>query len=101
MSRIMLLTEELEMRVLEKNPGKPVMAECTLILGQDIQLIFRDDGVLFDITNENSAISSMRSYLVANMMISQKRKTHLVTTSYNRNAFRFDRETQAELQTGY
>lgn len=99
--RIMLLTEELEMLVLEKNPGKPVMAECTLILGQDIQLIFRDDGVLFDITNENSAISSMRSYLVANMMISQKRKTHLVTTSYNRNAFRFDRETQAELQTGY
>lgn len=76
------------------------MAECTLILGQDIQLIFRDDGVLFDITNENSAISSMRSYLVANMMISQKRKKHLVTTSYNRNAFRFDRETQAELQTG-
>ena len=91
-SRIMLLTEELEMLVLEKNPGKKVMAECTLIIGEDIQLIFRDNGVLFDITDEDSSISSMRSYLVANMMVSQKRKNHLVTTSYNRNVFRFDRE---------
>lgn len=90
--RIMLLTEELGMLVLEKNPGKKVMAECTLILGEDIQLIFRDNGVLFDITDEDSAIFSMRSYLVANMMAYQKRKNHLVTTSYNRNVFRFDKE---------
>ena len=98
-SRVMLLTEELEMLVLEKNPGKQVMAECTLILGEDIQLIFRDDGVLFDITDSDGTISSMRSYLVANIMISQRRK-HLVTTGYNRNAFRFNREPQAKRQTG-
>ncbi|MGN0279704.1 MAG: MATE family efflux transporter [Lachnospiraceae bacterium] len=91
-SRIMLLTEELEMLVLEKNPGKKVMAECTLILGEDIQLIFRDNGVLFDITDEDSAVFSLRSYLVANMMAYQKRKNHLVTTSYNRNVFRFEKE---------
>lgn len=91
-SRIMLLIEELEMLVLEKNPGRKVMAECTLIIGEEIQLIFRDNGVLFDITDEDSAISSMRSYLVANMMVYQKRKNHLVTTSYNRNAFHFKKE---------
>ena len=90
-SRIMLLTEELEMLVLEKNPGKKVTAECTLIIDDEIQLIFRDNGILFDITDEDSSISSMRSYLVANMMVHQKRKNHLVTTSYNRNVFRFDK----------
>lgn len=90
-TRIMLLTEELEMLVLEKNPGKKVMAECTLIIDDEIQLIFRDNGVLFDITDEDSSISSIRSYLVANIMMHQKRKNHLVTTSYNRNAFRFDK----------
>lgn len=94
-SRLMLLTEELGMQVLEKNPGKQVMAECTLILGKDLQLIFRDDGVLFDITDSDSTISSMRSYLLANIMVSQKRK-HLVTTGYNRNAFRFDRVPKSE-----
>lgn len=93
-SRIMLLTEELEMLVLEKNTGKKVMAECTLIIGEEIQLIFRDNGILFDITDADSSITSLRSYLVANMMVYQKRKNHLVTTSYNRNAFRFEREEQ-------
>ncbi|MGN0412252.1 MAG: MATE family efflux transporter, partial [Lachnospiraceae bacterium] len=93
-SRIMLLTEELEMLILEKNPGKEVAAECTLLIdGDEIQLVFRDSGVLFDITDEDSAVSSLRSYLVANMMSYQKRKNHLVTTSYNRNAFRFEKSS--------
>lgn len=91
-SRIMLLTEELEMLILSKNPGKKVMAECTLMIGEDIALIFRDNGVIFDITDENSPVSSMRSYLVANMMVYQKGKKHLVTTSFNRNAFHFEKE---------
>lgn len=95
-SRIMLLTEELEMLILEKNPGKKIISECTLIIKEDIQLIFRDNGILFDITDGDNAISSMRSYMVANMMNVQSRKNHLVTTSYNRNAFRFEKEEQAE-----
>ena len=88
----MLLTEELEMLVMSKNSGRKVAAECTLIIGEDIQLIFRDNGVLFDITDVDGKISSMRSYLVANMMGYQvRRKNHLVTTSYNRNAFHFEK----------
>ena len=87
----MLLTEELEMLILEKNPGKKILSECTLMIRDDIQLIFRDNGVLFDITDEDSSITSLRSYLVANLMVRQRRKNHLVTTSYNRNAFRFEK----------
>lgn len=94
--QIMLLTEEIEMMVLEKNPGKKIMAECTLIIDNDIQLFFRDNGALFDVTNEDSAISSLRSYMVSNMMVYHKRKNYLVTTSYNRNVFRFDKEEPAE-----
>lgn len=90
-SRIMLLTEELEMLILEKNPGRKILSECTLMIRDDIQLIFRDNGVLFDITDEDSSITSLRSYLVANLMVRQRRKNHLVTTSYNRNAFRFEK----------
>lgn len=92
-SRIMLLTEELGMLIMGKNSGRNVTAECTLIIGEDIQLIFRDNGVLFDITDADSKISSMRGYLVANMMGYQvRRKNHLLTTSYNRNAFHFEKE---------
>ena len=88
--RIMLLVEELGLLVLNKNPGRTVIAECTLMIGDEIQLIFRDDGILFDITDEDNAISSIQSYVVASMMAYQKRKGHLVTTSYNRNIFHFE-----------
>ena len=60
------------------------------MIGDEIQLIFRDDGILFDITDEDNAISSIQSYVVASMMAYQKRKGHLVTTSYNRNIFHFE-----------
>lgn len=89
-SRIMLLIEEVELLVLNKNPKRKVMSECTLMIGENIQLIFRDNGVLFDITDDDNVISSLRSYVVARMMTYHKRKRHLVTTSYNRNIFHFE-----------
>ena len=89
----MLTIEEVCMLISEKNPDKKILSECTIIIGDDIQLIIRDNGIIFDITDTDCKISSIRSYVVANMMIHQQKKMHLVTTSYNRNIFRFDKRS--------
>lgn len=90
--KIMLTIEEVCMLISEKNPDKKILSECTIIIGDDIQLIIRDNGIIFDVTDADCNISSIRSYVVANMMIHQQKKMHLVTTSYNRNIFRFDKK---------
>ena len=93
-SRIMLLIEEMGMLIREKNGGKKILAECTVITGKEIRVIFRDDGVLFDLTDADNKISSIRSYVVSSLMDHQPTKLHLITMSYNRNIFRFPRETE-------
>lgn len=87
--QVMLLVEEMGMLIIEKNPKKRILMECTIMLGNDLQIIFRDDGVLFDITDADNPISSIRSYVVANVMNRLPSRSHLVTTSYNRNLFCF------------
>lgn len=94
--RIMLTVEEVCMLIADKNQGEKILSECSIIIKDDIQLIIRDNGVIFDITDEDSKISSLRSYVVANIMSSQQRKFHLVSTSYNRNIFCFDKITADE-----
>jgi len=86
--RSMLLIEELFMLIKEKNPGKKVMAELTLYITQDqVKFVFRDDGIIFDITQEDDPINSIRGYMVASIMHEQKVRKNLTTTSFNRNMF--------------
>ena len=87
------------MLIADKNQGEKILSECSIIIKDDIQLIIRDNGVIFDITDEDSKISSLRSYVVANIMSSQQRKFHLVSTSYNRNIFCFDIKNADEYLT--
>ena len=76
--------------ILEKNINKEISAQYTVDLNSDeIKLIIRDDGVLFDITDTDSKISSLRSFVVSGIMEKQEIKFYQITTGYNRNAFKF------------
>ena len=87
--RAALMTEEVLMAVKDRNRGRAVLAEVTLDLNDGVRLILRDDGEIFDITDSDQQISSLRTFLVASIMESQKGRLNLVTTGFNRNVFQF------------
>ena len=87
--RASLITEEALLVVKERNAGRLVRAEVTVDLNDGVTLTLRDDGRIFDITDADAAVSSLRSYLVASVMGQQAKRMNLVTTGFNRNVFRF------------
>ena len=84
---VMLIIEETGMLILEHNEGRKIQAEITIKAGKGIEIIMRDDGEIFDITDTDSDIISFRSYIVANVMAAHKDRRNLTTTSFNRNDF--------------
>ena len=90
--RASLLAEEVLLAVRDRNAPRRVLAEATLDLNDGIALTLRDDGEIFDITDADQQISSLRSFLVASMMQYHDGRLNLVTTGFNRNVFRFGDE---------
>lgn len=90
-NRIMLCIEEIGMLTLENNNGSKVLMECSVLIGDKIQVILRDDGVICDVTDPDNPVSSLSSYMVAQMMLSMKQKRNLKAMGCNRNAFTFEK----------
>ena len=53
---VMLIIEETGMLILEHNEGKKIHAETTIKASEGIELIMRDEGEIFDITDADSNI---------------------------------------------
>ena len=87
--RAALMTEEVFMAVRDRNAGTRVRAEVALDLNEGAQLTLRDDGEIFDITDADQQISSLRTFLVASIMEAHPGRMNPVTTGFNRNVFRF------------
>lgn len=87
--RAALMTEEVFMAVKDRNRGKRVLGEVTVDFNDGVRLVLRDDGEIFDITNADQQISSLRTFLVASIMEYQSGRLNLVTTGFNRNVFKF------------
>ena len=87
--RAALMTEEVFMVVKERNKGRMVLGEVTLDMNDGVKLVLRDDGEIFDITDADQQISSLRTFLVASIMERQSGRLNLVTTGFNRNVFEF------------
>ena len=87
--RAALMTEEVFMAVKDRNRGKRVLGEVTVDLNDGVRLVLRDDGEIFDITDADAEISSLRTFLVASIMENQRGRLNLVTTGFNRNVFEF------------
>ena len=87
--RVKLLVEELYMLIREKNEGKPVLSELTVFLQPDeVRIITKDDGVLFDASEDDVSVTSLTSFAVSAYMdkLGEDRR-HLTTMSFNRSAF--------------
>jgi Na+-driven multidrug efflux pump len=90
--RAALMVEEVLMAVKDRNGERPVRAEVTLDLnGSEAVLILRDDGEVFNITDADARITSLRTYLVASVMEYQPKRMNLTTIGYNRNIFKFEK----------
>ncbi len=87
--RAALMAEEVFMAVKDRNRGRTVLGEATLDLNDGVRLVLRDDGEIFDITDADQQISSLRTFLVASIMERQSGRLNLVTTGFNRNVFQF------------
>jgi Na+-driven multidrug efflux pump len=88
--RIMLIIEEVCGLILLKNLGKKVYMECTIMMGDNVRLILRDSGVIFNITDADMEVSSWSAYVVSGIMEKQTHKHNLTTIGYNRNEFCFE-----------
>ncbi len=87
-NRVMLLVEETLMMIFENNPKESVLAECSILMGDKLTLVIKDDGIIFDLTDNDMVPSSFRSYIISNVSKQvTNRKKHLLAISYNRNVF--------------
>ena len=84
-----LVVEEALMLVFERNAGRRVLAEITLDLNDGVSLTLRDNGEIFDLTDADADVTSLRAYLVSNVMSSVRTKFNLVTMGENRSRFCF------------
>jgi Na+-driven multidrug efflux pump len=84
-TKALLIIEEIYMFLIDHNAPKVLLSELTIVVGKHVQMIFRDDGKIFDITSEINATSSFRGFVLKNIMINQEDKKNITTTSYNRN----------------
>lgn len=94
-SKVKLLIEDLYLLIYEKNGAdKAVYAECTVIIRETgVQIITKDDGVLFDLSSEDVIAGSIIEFMVSGYMEKLKEnKKYLTTMSYNRNTFKIKYE---------
>jgi hypothetical protein len=87
-SKAALLVEEALMVVHDRNSGKRIKAEVTVDLNDGLMLVLRDDGEIFNITDADARVSSLRGYLVSNLMTAIPGRRNLTTTGFNRNVFK-------------
>ncbi|MBQ7235489.1 MAG: hypothetical protein IJS36_08790 [Kiritimatiellae bacterium] len=83
-----LLVEEALMVVRDHNSGRRILAEVTADTGNGLSLVLRDDGEIFDITDADAQVSSLRCYLVSNLMTEIPNRRNITTTGFNRNIFK-------------
>ena len=94
-NRAALFTEEIGLTILDQNKStkKPVLIELSLFFEKDSVLIIeRDSGKLFDLTDPDSEVKGLSGFILSGLMASHKEKAYLVTTGYNRNMIRFEKE---------
>lgn len=86
--KVSLLVEEVYMAVKDGNPGRCLYGEVTVDRNDGVCLTLRDDGKIFDITDSDAAISSLRTFFVASIMERQTSRGNYITTGFNRNVFK-------------
>ena len=89
-AQVKLLIEELYMLIREKNDNRSVLCECSIILHNDnVQIITKDEGILFDISKEDVDVTSLTAFAVSSYMEKMgNTRRRLTTMSFNRSSFK-------------
>ncbi len=68
---------------------KAILAECTVLLRPEgVQIILKDEGVPFDMADENLSIRSLNAYTVSSyLQRTDLDDQHLIVMGYNRSTF--------------
>ena len=85
-NRLEVMIEDLGMLIIDKNKKQPVLTEISISFKDDIKVVMRDDGVLYDVTNPDEALS-FRSMFISGLLKNGARSAYLFTQNYNRNVF--------------
>lgn len=88
-SRVALLVEELYIFIRKVNGDKDILSECTIFIEPDgVQIISKDEGLSFDVGDENLSASSLSAYVVTSYLDQKELDNrHLTTMSLNRSSF--------------
>lgn len=88
--KIMLTIEDMTMLLLEKNPGRKVIVQYTVMIEEDAVYVYeRDNGAMYDLTDTDMDIKNFRQYVFNRMLTSCDYRQYLMTIDYNRNMFRY------------
>ena len=91
--RILLFIEELLYLTKDKNGDKKVYSEiCLRVDKTQTILVLWDDGVKFDITEQDGVVSDFRDYFVARIMGTVDRSVHQTLAGFNRTGISFQNE---------
>lgn len=76
----------------KSNPDKTILGDVTAMVFDDqVKLITRDNGSIFDITKVDEKLSSLEAYVAASLMNDNKENSNVTSVSFNRNLFCWDR----------
>ena len=79
------------MSIVENNPKNSALAELTIIFDEKPRIIIRDNGLHFDLTNEN--VNSFRSFFIYSFLEGNNiGRRYLTTQNYNRHIFELIKE---------
>ncbi len=85
-NRVCLTFEELFMLICDCNPGKVVLAECMVEIGDTVRLITKDNGRIIDLTDTERHIDSLRAYALSSMLETHTtHRAHFLALSFNHN----------------
>ena len=100
-NKVQLMIEELCEVIKKKNETaaaehgrkmKKILDDCTLIVNEDsVQLIMRDNGVIFDVTDCDADITSLSQYVVNRLIDDDDDNTYMTTVSFNRSCYIWER----------
>lgn len=93
--RAPVIVEELLETVRERNGARKVRAELTLDLNEGLDIFLRDTGEIFDVTDADRHVDSLRAYFIACAMADITHRRNLTTVGFNRNHLRLSADGRA------
>ena len=89
-TRASLLIEEYYMTIIEKNkPGKRILSELSAFCGDNTELILKDDGEIFNLTDKDVKVTSLRGFVLSCVNEKVDMREHISTLSFNRSRYSF------------